>query len=52
MEWVRDLRDQCMAAGVSFFVKQLSIYGKVEHDITKFPEDLQIREFPKAVKAC
>lgn len=46
IEWVRDLRDQCKAAGVAFFVKQLEIDGKVATDINQFPEDLRIQEFP------
>jgi protein gp37 len=46
LEWVRDLRDQCEAAGVAFFVKQLSIDGKVTDDVNQFPEDLRIQEFP------
>lgn len=49
LEWVRDLRDQCAAAGVAFFVKQLEIGGKVTTDISQFPEDLQIQEFPEVV---
>jgi len=47
LEWVRNVRDQCKAAGVPVFIKQLDINGKVEHDINKFPEDLRIRQFPK-----
>lgn len=46
LEWVRDLRDQCKAACVAFFVKQLEIDGKVTTDINRFPEDLMIQEFP------
>jgi len=46
LEWVRDLVGQCKAAGVAVFVKQLSINGKVEHDIKKIPEDLRLREWP------
>jgi len=46
LEWVRDLRDQCKAAGVAFFVKQLEIDGNVTTDINQFPEDLRIQEFP------
>jgi len=46
LEWVRDLRDQCKAAGVAFFVKQLQIDGNVTTDINQFPEDLRIQEFP------
>lgn len=47
LAWVRSLRDQCQAAGVAFFVKQLEIDGKVTEDISKFPEGLRIQEFPK-----
>lgn len=46
LDWVRDVRDQCSAAGVPLFVKQLEIAGKVTTDIRMFPEDLQIQEFP------
>lgn len=46
LEWIRDLRDQCKATGVPFFVKQLEVDGKVTGDVSKFPEDLQIQEFP------
>lgn len=30
IEWVRDLRDQCEAAGVPFLLKQLDVCGKVQ----------------------
>lgn len=29
IKWIRDLRDQCIAAGVPFFLKQMEIGGKV-----------------------
>ena len=29
IEWVRSLRDQCMAAGTPLFIKQLDINGKL-----------------------
>lgn len=53
-DWFRSLRDQCIAAGVPFFFKQLSsnslylpnIYYK---DYDKFPKDLQIREWPNSL---
>lgn len=46
-DWARSLRDQCAAAGVPFFMKQLSgPGGRAVKDIALFPEDLQIREFP------
>lgn len=47
IEWVRDIVNQCKAANVPIFVKQLSINGKVEHDINKFPIDLQVQDYPK-----
>jgi len=47
LEWVRDLVQQCKAADVRAFVKQLSISGKVEHNINKFPEDLRLRQYPQ-----
>lgn len=47
-DWARSLRDQCAAAGVSFFMKQLSgERGKVIKDISLFPEDLRTQEYPK-----
>lgn len=46
LEWVRDLRDQCKRWHVPLFVKQLEIDGKVTTDVSKFPEDLRIQEFP------
>lgn len=62
LAWARDLRDQCKAAGVPFFMKQLgtkprdrglewgSLPGKSSrykwHEMQHWPEDLQIQEFP------
>jgi len=40
--WVRSMRDQCVAAGVPFFMKQMSKKAPI-------PDDLLIREFPDAV---
>ena len=28
-DWARDIRDQCQAAGVSYYLKQMEIGGKV-----------------------
>lgn len=48
-DWARSLHDQCEAAGVPFFMKQLSgERGKPIKDMDAFPADLQIREFPNA----
>lgn len=53
LEWFRSLREQCDRYGVAFFVKQLGtawarergLRGKAD-DISQFPRDLRIREFP------
>lgn len=46
LEWVRDIVRQCREAEVPVFVKQLDLDGRLEKDITRFPEDLQIRQVP------
>lgn len=46
LEWVRQVVEDCREYGVPVFVKQLDIGGKLETDIRKFPEDLQIRQVP------
>ena len=48
IEWVREIVEQCRDAGVPVFVKQLSINGKVSHDMDEWPEDLRVREYPVA----
>lgn len=47
-EWAESIRDQCKAAGVPFFMKQMSVNGRISGDIELFPKSLQIREFPRA----
>lgn len=50
----RDLRDQCRAPGIAFFMKQKgTVLAREMHckdragaDIDEFPEDLRIQEFP------
>lgn len=42
--WARSLRDQCQAAGVPFFMKQMG--GTVKSRMPPIPDDLMIREFP------
>lgn len=44
-DWFRSLRDQCKAAGVPFFMKQITERGK-KIPYESFPEDLQVREYP------
>ena len=46
IEWVESIVEQCRAAGVPVFVKQLDIGGKCVTDIAKFPQKLQIRQVP------
>ena len=47
LEWALDLVRQCDAAGVATFVKQIPINGRVSHDPTEWPAELQRREYPK-----
>lgn len=42
-DWARSLRDQCNAANVAFFMKQM---GGNRKPFPEIPEDLMIREFP------
>ena len=46
LEWVRDLVEQCDAATVPVFVKQLDIAGKVSKDPAEWPEWARRREYP------
>ena len=45
-QWARDLRDQCQAAGVPFFMKQICNRGR-KLPFDRVPIDLQIREYPQ-----
>lgn len=45
-DWARNLRDQCAAAGVPFFMKQLGGYPNKRDQMEDFPESLRVREFP------
>lgn len=44
-DWARGLRDQCVAAGVPFFMKQMTKRAPI-------PDDLMIREMPEALARC
>ena len=48
LEWAIDLVRQCQDAGIACFVKQLPINGKVSKNPSEWPEELRIREYPKA----
>ena len=45
-DWARSLRDQCAAAGVAFFMKQMS--GPVKSRMPAIPDDLMVRQTPHA----
>lgn len=51
IEWARSLRDQCQAAGIAYFCKQLGGVVDKRHDLEDMPVDLRIREFPQTVPA-
>lgn len=42
-DWARSLRDQCKAAGVPFFMKQI---GGKRKPFEEIPNDLDLKEFP------
>lgn len=46
LAWARSMRDQCLAAGVAFFMKQ----GHKGAPVETLPEDIRIQEFPDAVR--
>ena len=45
-EWIKSEIDQCDAAGVPVYVKQMEIDGKVSTDPSEWPEWAQRRELP------
>lgn len=47
LNWLRSIVQQGQAANIPVFVKQVDLNGKVVKDITKFPRDLRVREFPR-----
>jgi protein gp37 len=50
LDWVRDLRNYALSIGTTFFLKQLG--GRRPGDkLEDLPEDLRIREFPRAREA-
>ena len=63
LQWARDIRDVCRRAGVAFFMKQLGRNPMVDGqpyklvmdkshggDWREWPEDLRIREMPRAFR--
>ena len=47
-DWARSVRDQCVAAGVPFFMKQMGGVRDKRGALESLPTDLQIREYPNA----
>ena len=45
--WVQNLRSQCAAAGVPFFMKQLGGHPVKRDQLEDFPAELRVREFPE-----
>ena len=51
IEWVESIVEQCLAANVPVFVKQIcQPNGKFTNKIEEFPKHLQIRQVPWATK--
>ena len=44
IEWIESIVEQCKAAGVRCYVKQMNLNGKVVKDIKQFPKQLQVRQ--------
>lgn len=52
--WADAIVEQCRAAGVAPFVKQLgsALGGRTHHDIDTFPHSLRVREYPSGEVAA
>ena len=46
LEWLRSLRDECAAADVPYFLKQLGGHPNKRANVDEFPEDLRIQDVP------
>lgn len=59
VEWIRSIVEQCRAAGVAVYVKQLGAFGDSRYAIVerknddpgRWPEDVCVREYPTVVRA-
>jgi protein gp37 len=47
LEWCDYLLRVCRQKNIAFFMKQMEIAGKVVTDVSEFPKELQVQEFPK-----
>lgn len=50
-DWARLIRDDCQAAGVPFYMKQLGGHPNKRAKLEDLPEDLRIRELPDAERS-
>lgn len=50
--WARRLRDQCQAAGVPYFLKQMGGHPDKREALESIPEDLRIREWPQTIETA
>lgn len=44
--WMIDVVEQCRAAGVPVYVKQMLINGRVSHNPEEWPEELRVQDLP------
>lgn len=49
LEWARDLHDGCIEHKIPFFFKQIGGYPDKQDELSTFPLDLQVREFPQGL---
>lgn len=45
--WFTVIKHHCHRFNIAFFMKQMEVNGKVTEDMSKFPIDLQVREYPQ-----
>jgi len=50
-EWIQYIVKRCKLAGVPVFVKQIQIGGRICKDMSQFPPELQVQEWPERVEA-
>ncbi len=46
LEWVIDIVNQCLAAGVPVWVKQVEVDGKIIKDFDELPKEVRYRQMP------
>lgn len=50
VEWAREMLQECQSLDIPFFMKQLGGHPDKKDTVNSFPEDLRVRQFPKAYK--